>query len=53
MKNLLGLLAVAFSAVSFGSHTVCSSPALYYRSVRVDFGIAPPVICETTWKMVP
>lgn len=42
MKNLLGLLAVTFSAIGWASHTVCSSPNLYYSSVRGDFGTAPP-----------
>jgi len=47
MKNLL-LLAVAFvGSFSYGSYTVCSSPDLYYSSVRHDFGTPPPPGIET------
>jgi len=42
MKHLL-IAALAFtSSLSYGSHTVCSSPTLYYSSVRHDFGTQPP-----------
>ena len=40
-KNiLLGL--VFLGGISHASHTVCSSPSLYYSSIRHDYGVPPP-----------
>lgn len=41
MKNVLLIGLTLFGTAAFGSHTVCSSPSLYYSSVRHDFGTAP------------
>ena len=42
MKNILIAAFALTGPLAFGSHTVCSSPTLYYSSVRHDFGTQPP-----------
>ncbi len=41
LKFSLGLSLLTVGSMAFGSHVVCSSPTLYYSSVRYDFGTAP------------
>lgn len=42
MKNLIVAALVLVGSFAYGSHTVCSSPSLYYSSSRIDSGPVPP-----------
>ena len=41
MKSLLVLVVASFGSLAYGSHTVCSSPTLYYSLVQRDVGVRP------------
>lgn len=47
MKIALLLSIAWLGSFAYGSHTVCSSPNLYFASVRHDFGTQPPKGTET------
>ena len=42
MKNIIIFAMALAGTFSYGSHTVCSAPNLYYSATRGDFGTQPP-----------
>ncbi len=41
LRNGFFLGTALVGSFAYGSHTVCSSPTLYYSSTRIDSGVAP------------